>query len=163
MKKIGLLLIASLLSFQVSAADVQFTWNKPVPAFSETPPAGWLIDEYRVYCSVDDGNGTITDFNTTAFGYDTESILATGIAAGIYTCYVTSYSALPNLESVQSNTITKTISSTAVPGEPTNFDFIDQNPTPPGQGSSWDKRQDWKHKDKNNKPSNKFKDRLNRG
>jgi hypothetical protein len=135
MKILGIIL-GALLSFNVAASDIAFTWNKPVPEFTETPPPGATIDEYRVYCDVDDGLGTVVSVIYTAFGYDTERHVEFGVSSGSYTCMMRSYSAVLDKESPSSNIVIKSISSTALPGTPTNFDFTDPNAEPGGTGSN---------------------------
>jgi len=117
-----ILLLAGCYS-NVEAATATFTWNKPVPAFSEPVPPSWQIDEYRIYCDLS-GATTIPTYTATVTGYDTESLTATDLPVGVLTCRMTSYSVGAGTESIDSNTVTHTVYNNVSPGAPTIFNFI---------------------------------------
>ncbi len=108
-----------LWSFGVFAGDAIFTWTKPVPAFDVSVPAGTVIDEYRIHCTVGASNFVIV-----VSGYDTEQYDATGLVPGSHTCYMTSWSVGANAESVDSESVTKTIFDASSPNPPAFFDFV---------------------------------------
>ena len=114
-----LILLLSVLSVNAFAASADFTWQKPVPAFTAAVPSDWVIDEYRIYCVDDKAN----QFNATVPGYDTESYSMSGLNVGNLTCYMTSYSAAAGLESAPSASITRFIHEGGSPNAPSGFDF----------------------------------------
>jgi len=120
------LLIAALMLFSSTtfAADAVFTWTKPVPAFNAVVPPAWVIDEYRIYCSTDDGTGGApVNIVINVPGYNTESHSETGLAPGNVTCYMTSWSVLANAESPGSTPITNFLTDGGTPNAPSSFDF----------------------------------------
>jgi len=135
-----LLLIAASPVFAGSAT---FTWNKPAPAWNGIPDPGWIINEYRIYCT---NNTTAESYTRTVPGYDTETVTYNDLPAGDTACRMTSWSAASGgngLESSFSTTVTKFISEGATPAPPTIFDFIPQlaaGTIPPGAGPAYTSR-----------------------
>ena len=125
MKRIGLLLIGALLSFNVMAADALFTWTKPTPVFTDVVPPTWTIDEYRINCSLDT-NGVVTPVNFVVQGYDTEEFLAQGLAPGDMTCNMTSFSIGANAESAPTADVNNFLTDGGIPNPPSSFDFTAQ-------------------------------------
>lgn len=101
------------------SGDANFTWIKPDPAFDAVVPAGTIIDEYRIYCTVGSN-----DFVIVVPGYDTEQYNATGLTPGSYTCFLRSYSDAQGLESIDSNSVTKVIYDPSSPNPPASFVFV---------------------------------------
>lgn len=113
----GILLLVTL---PASAGDALFNWVKPDPAFTFEPPPGWIINEYRIYCSVAETGGT---WAATVPGYDSENYQALDLVVGTHSCYIVSYSASCDCESDPSQTVTKQIFSDQGPNAPAGFDF----------------------------------------
>jgi len=118
MKYLSLIFLL-VFSTSILAGDATFTWGKPVPPFDVAVPTGTIIDEYRIYCTVG-----AASFVITVPGYDTEIYNATGLVPGSHTCFMRSYSAAQNVESVDSNTVTKVIFDDSSPNPPASFVFV---------------------------------------
>jgi hypothetical protein len=123
MKRLFLIPVLALMCSTVYATDVVFTWSKPTPKFTSALPPTYDIDEYHIYCNVDEGGPAAAIYEQTALGYDTETITATGIPDGQMTCIMRSYSLLLDRESADSDAITKHIVGGTVPGKPIRFNF----------------------------------------
>lgn len=113
------------------AGEATFTWTKPNPAWLPDPPGtaptGWVINEYRLYCTIVNlGQADIT-YNKVIPGYDTETATYTDIPSGDMSCHMTSWSngdGTMDLESANSQTVTKLITDSVSPQPPALFDFV---------------------------------------
>lgn len=130
---IAVLLTFSLMFGQARAGSADFTWTIPNPAFDAPVPADWIIDEYRIYCTIDPGNGQPkVQYNQVVFGYTTDAASYNDIPGGDMTCYMTSWSIKANAESMPSNTVTKFILDAIHPNSPGSLDFTPNIPASSG-------------------------------
>ena len=113
------------------AGEATFTWTKPNPAWLPDPPgtapAGWVIDEYRIYCNIVNPGQPDQAYNKTVLGYDTETVTYTDIPPGEMSCTMRSWTSgngTADIESTDSMTVTKTITDSVSPAPPAIFDFI---------------------------------------
>lgn len=120
-----------LIPFSVMAGEATFTWTKPNPAWLPDPPgtapAGWVIDEYRLYCTIVNAGQPDIIYNQTIIGYDTETATYTDIPAGEMSCFMRSWTSgngTTSIESADSITVTKTIVDSVSPNPPALFDFV---------------------------------------
>jgi len=104
------------------AGDALFTWGKPVPQFGGPGqvPEGWIIDGYRVKCTVQETGG---QWSAEIAGYDTEEYQATGLVVGTHVCHMVSFSNGYGGESLPSMEVSKQIFAEDAPDRPINFDF----------------------------------------
>jgi len=133
MKKLLLLLLFSFcshVSAQTPLGSAKFTWIIPNPAFNAPVPSDWVIDEYRIYCTVDQGDGSPKIvYNKVVYGYTTAAASYDDVPGGELFCYMTSWSIKADAESEPSNTVSKFVLTTIPPGPPTDFDFEVDDPT----------------------------------
>jgi hypothetical protein len=121
--KLFLIILFALVSFQAKAGSADFTWTIPNPAFDAPVPADWIIDEYRLYCTIDPGGGPSISYNQVILGYTTDAASYNDIPGGMMSCYMTSWSIKANAESLPSNTVTKFILDIVHPAPPAEVNF----------------------------------------
>lgn len=113
-------IILILFSTTVSAdGSAIFTWAKPVPAFTGNPDPAWIINEYRLRCTVD----SIPVPDRIILGYDTETVSYDDMLEGMTACFPVSYSAGAGVESITGATVTKMVYQDTLPNPPQNFNF----------------------------------------
>jgi len=113
------------------AGEATFSWTMPDPAWEPDPPgtapAGWIINEVRLYCTILNQQQQPITYNKTGISPDASPLTYTDIPSGEMSCHMTSWSngdGSMDLESANSPTVTKTITDISSPKPPAIFDFI---------------------------------------
>jgi hypothetical protein len=123
MKK--LLLILFLFAGNAVAGEATFTWLKPVPPWDVVVPPAWVIDEYRIKCTVVVPLQPDVSYTRVVPGYDTETVTYDDLPNGDTTCVMTSWSNGSGSESIDSASVNKFVFNADVnPNPPTIFDFV---------------------------------------